>query len=229
MGKTEGKYYRKKTRRSIVLSVIGIILCVIFAAAFLCNMVIILKASLHPERPPTIFGITPLVVLSGSMSGNAEDHIEVGDLIFVDRTDTDALAVGDVISFQSKGAIITHRITEIKTNEAGARQFTTKGDANNAEDKAAVEADAVVGVFKARIPKLGNFVIFVQSPAGMLLFIGLPVAAFLIYDLIRRQKYANAEKAKDEELQRLRRMTDQVRGAAPIPADDRNQEKSSEI
>lgn len=206
MSKKAGKYARKKDGQSVALSVIGIILCVIFAFTFLCNMVIIIKASLHPDQPPTVFGITPLVVLSGSMSGDAEDHIEAGDLIFIDRADTNTLEIGDIIAFKSKSIIVTHRIVEINTNESGEHQFVTKGDANNVEDTAPVEADAVVGVFKTRIPNLGNFVMFVQSPFGMLLFIGVPVLAFLIYDIIRRQKYANAEKAKNDELERLRRI-----------------------
>lgn len=210
MSKTAGKYFRKTDRQSVVLSVIGIILCVIFGFTFLCNMVIIIKGSLHPEQPPTVFGVTPLVVLSGSMSGDAEDHIEVGDLIFLDRADTNTLEVGDIIAFKSKSIMVTHRIAEIKTNESGERQFITKGDANNVEDKSPVEADEVVGVFKTRIPKLGNFVMFVQTPLGMLIFIGVPVLAFLIYDIIRRQKYANEEKVKNDELERLRQIADKA-------------------
>lgn len=210
MSKTVGKYYRKKDSQSVVLSVIGIILCVIFAFTFLCNMVIIIKASLHPDQPPAVFGVTPLVVLSGSMSGNAEDHIEVGDLIFLERTDTNTLDVGDIIAFKSKSAIVTHRIAEIEINESGERQFITKGDANNVADKSPVEADEVVGVFKTRIPKLGDFVIFLQSPLGMLLLIGVPVLAFLIYDIIRRQKNANMAKMKNDELERLRQLADKA-------------------
>ena len=41
--------------------------------------------------PPSVLGVTPLVVMSGSMSDEAEDHIEVGDLIFIDKISTDEL------------------------------------------------------------------------------------------------------------------------------------------
>ena len=75
-----------------------------------------------------------MVVLSGSMSGEAEDHIEVGDLVFVGRADPEELEVGDVIAYMNGGATVTHRITAIDTNTDGDLLFTTKGDANNAED-----------------------------------------------------------------------------------------------
>lgn len=66
---------------------IGIILCVLLTILLVCNLTIIIKDSLSPEKPPSVPGIPPMVVLSGSMSGQAEDHIEVGDLIFVKETE----------------------------------------------------------------------------------------------------------------------------------------------
>ena len=36
---------------------------------------------------------------------------------------------------------------------------------------------------------------------GMVLFIGVPLLAFIIYDIIRRQRTANNEKSKQSELE----------------------------
>lgn len=212
MDEAAEKSMRKAKIKSGVLSIIGILLCAVFGFSLICNLVIIIKGAIQPDKPPTVFGTTPLVVMSGSMSGSAKDHIEVGDLIFIDKAEPDALKVGDVIAFKNGSITVTHRITRITADENGKLQFVTKGDANNVEDNTPVKADNVVGILKGRIPKLGNFILFVQSPLGMLLFMGIPILAFLTYDIIRRQKYANKERAKTDELEaeleRLRQIAD---------------------
>ena len=98
-----------------VLTAVGVALCVIFGFLLVCNLTIIIKGALFPEKPPSVLGLTPMVVLSGSMSGEAEDHIEVGDLVFVGRADPEELEVGDVIAYMNGGATVTHRITAIDT------------------------------------------------------------------------------------------------------------------
>ena len=65
-----------------ILFIVGSMLCCIFAVILVCNLTIIIKGVVNPKVPPSVLGVTPMVVQSGSMSGNAEDHIEVGDLIF---------------------------------------------------------------------------------------------------------------------------------------------------
>lgn len=194
---------KKSSGLHIALSVIGAVLCIIFGFMLVCNLTIIIKGTLNPDRPPSIFGTTPMVVRSGSMSGTAEDHIEVGDLIFVGKADVESLKVGDVITFmeQDSNTVVTHRIIEITTDDNGGKAFVTKGDANNVKDTVPVTADRVVGIFQSRIAKVGDFAMFLQTPLGMILFIGLPVILFIIYDIIRRQRYANKDRKKSEEME----------------------------
>ncbi len=193
-----------------VMTVTGIVLCVLFGLLLICNLTIIIKGSVNPSRPPSVLGVTPMVVLTGSMSGDAEGHIEAGDLILVRKADPEQLQVGDVIAFQEEGAVtvVTHRILEISTAEDGSLLYTTKGDANNTKDDIPVTEDRLVGLYWFRLPGVGNFALFLQTPVGMLLFIGVPLLAFIIYDILRRQHYANKEKANtkamEEELERLR-------------------------
>ena len=194
-----------------IISAVGIVLCIILGFLLVCNLTIIIKGTIHPEMPPSILGKTPMVVLSGSMSGTAEDHIEAGDLIFVDKTDVTSLEVGDVIAYMEEGstAVITHRITKIETDSDGKLLFTTKGDANNAEDIAPVKEERVVGIFSSRIPKVGDFAMFLHEPLGMVLFIAVPLLVFIIYDIIRRQRYARKEKENvavlEAEIERLKK------------------------
>lgn len=190
------------------LTIIGIILCIVFGFMLVCNLTIIIKGSVNPDEPPAVLGTTPLVVLSGSMSGDAPDHIEVGDLIFVGKAEADELVVGDIIAFMQGKSVVTHRIIGIETGEDGKRLFTTQGDANNSPDQQPVSEDDIVGIFQGRIPKVGDFALFMQEPLGMAVFIGVPLAAFIIYDVIRRQRSAAKENSKtaelEAELERLR-------------------------
>ncbi len=193
-----------------LLTAAGAVLCVIFSFLLVCNVTIIVKGTLHPETPPSVFGVAPMVVLSGSMSGTAEGHIEVGDLIFATAADTDKLQVGDVVSFMEDNVVVTHRIVEITADESGKKQFITKGDANNAADPP-IYADAVIGICRGRIPKLGDFAMFLQKPLGMAVFIGIPVCAFIVGDVIRRRRDARRE---NEETARLRSELEKLRAAA---------------
>ena len=170
-----------------ILFIIGAVLCCIFAVILVCNLTIIIKGVANPRIPPSVFGVTPMVVQSGSMSGNAEDHIEVGDLIFTVNPDTDKLKAGDIISFMDGNIAVTHRII-------------------------------VFGLYKGRVPGLGDFAMFLQKPLGMAVFIGIPVCAFIICDIVRRQRSSGKRDKETEELKaELERL--------PAAAGEKNPEK----
>ena len=52
-----------------------------------------------------------------------------------------------------------------------------------------------------RIPKLGDLAMFLQKPLGMAIFIGIPVCAFILIDILRRKKQSRQE---SEETARLK-------------------------
>lgn len=197
----------KRNAIKTVGTAIGALLCAVFAFLLICNLTIIIKGTVNPEKPPTVFGVTPMVVLSGSMSGNAEDHIEVGDLIFDIKPDIASLKEGNIVSFMDGKTVVTHRIVKLYTDSDGTKKVITKGDANNVEDPP-ISTDDIIGLYKARIPKLGDFALFLQQPIGMAVFIGVPVCAFIIIDIIRRSRSRSRETEENEqlkaELERLR-------------------------
>lgn len=80
-----------------------------------------------------VFGYSIFEVISGSMSPSIEKY----DLILV-KIGKD-YKIGDVVTFKDDGAIITHRITEIRDNI-----LITKGDANNTKDRP-VEEEKIIG------------------------------------------------------------------------------------
>ncbi len=80
-----------------------------------------------------IFGYSFFTVETGSMSGT----IEIDDIIIV-KLGKD-VQNNDIITFKEENNIITHRIIKMD-----AEKITTKGDANNAEDKP-ISKDNVIG------------------------------------------------------------------------------------
>lgn len=173
-------------------------MCIIFIPVIIINLILIVSSYTNPEEIPGVFGVKPAVVLSGSM----EPTIQAGDLIFIRKTDPNKLQKDDVICYLSSGKAITHRIADITTGEDGRLQFITRGDANNAEDQLPVTADQVQGIWKGgRIGGLGNFILFMQSTTGMILFIVCPLLLFFLWDIWHRRRLDKAENARTKELE----------------------------
>ncbi|MBR3760739.1 MAG: signal peptidase I [Ruminococcus sp.] len=183
------------TRSHKIMTIIGIIICVILVPILIINITLIIKSHTNKDDVPKIGGYCPLIVLTGSM----EPEIKDGDLIIVKQIDGDDVKVGDVISFfdpeSTSNSVLTHRVTEI-VEENGSLSFRTKGDANNTEDKMAVPEDELVGIYKSRIPGAGNVAMFMQSTAGLVICVILPLILLVGYDIIRRRRYEK-ENQKD--------------------------------
>ena len=193
----------------MIWSSIGIVLCVLLAPILLINLTLIIQSYTNRDAVPSIGGIFPMIVLTDSMY----PEIESGDLIICRQVDADSLTVGDVISFFDPSgngtSIVTHRITEIQEAD-GARSFVTKGDANNVEDRVPVSAEKVVGAYWLRIPKVGNVAMFMQTTAGLITCVVLPMLLLVAYELIRSRRFEkNRRKDNDallQELEQLRAM-----------------------
>ena len=111
------------------------------------------------------------------------------------------LKSGDIIAFRSGKSVITHRIIEIKNDEEGT-VLVTKGDNNNTEDRYPIRLEAVEGVFKYKIPKLGNFAMFLQTTVGTIVFISIPFIIFMIFDIAQRKKDNRIQKQRQEQLEK---------------------------
>ncbi len=186
------------TSRFSLSAVAGIVLCIIFIPIILLNLLLIANSYLHPDEMPGVLGIRPAVVLSGSM----EPVIQTGDLIFLHEIDAAELGEGDVICYLSSGKAITHRIVGVTSDGEGERRFITQGDANNAEDRLAVTAGQIQGIWRGgRIGGLGSLVLFMQTTTGMILFIICPLLVFLLWDIWRRRRLDKAEAAHTAQLE----------------------------
>lgn len=221
-----------KTQR--VVNIIAIILCVILIPILVMNCVLIVKGLISPNEVPSVFGKIPLIVLTESM----DPEIKSGDLIICDEIDPSELKVDDVISFfdpdGSGKTIVTHRIIEVETNaKTGKLAFRTKGDNNNIEDRLSVPEENIVGIWtEVRFWQLGRILLFSQSTLGMILLVFVPIAAFVVYEILMRRKQ---DKAKQSDIDQLRAELEAMKAAqasdahdpAPAPTPETPEEEST--
>lgn len=150
------------------------------------------------------------VVQSGSMSyvnknnkyvkpGHADNQMQMFDLIFISKLPKEEeLRVNDVVVYETNGVLVIHRIVGIEApNEKHPDEtyFLLHGDANEVADKFPVRYNQMRGIYKGhRIPFVGSFVLFMQSPAGYLCV--LLVIFALIATPIAEKKIQKAKEAR---------------------------------
>jgi signal peptidase len=74
-------------------------------------------------------------------------------------------------------------------SEDGTLSFRTKGDANDSEDQSLVPAESLVGVYQRKISGAGNVAMFMQTTAGLIICVVLPLILLVAFDLIRRRQF----------------------------------------
>ena len=130
---------------------------------------------------PAAGNIKVLTVLSGSM----EPKIHTGSLVVIKPEPH--YRTGDVVTF---GAIsktetpTTHRIIKTETQN-GREVFTTRGDANNADDMKQITAGDIDGKALFSIPWAGYAVSAAKKPAGFFLLVIVP-AVIVVYDELQK-------------------------------------------
>ena len=226
---------RRRTVGSVIVSAVLIVLCIVLVPILACNLTLIIKGSIYPDEPPTVFGIAPFAVTTDDMEGEDEGCFGDGALIFVKLLNADekeTLKEGDVITFRSEELFVTYRITEVVRGEDGSvHSFRAIGDkdaAGGVNVPLTVSPENVIGVVTGSVAGLGGFAMFLQTPVGVLVFVGIPVVAYLIYDISRialsnkRAKAAQGEKLreKDEEIARLKAMVGEAPDAAEEPEEE---------
>lgn len=150
------RHRRRKLAREIALTIGAVagLFCVLVALA------------------AVIFGITPLVFRSGSMS----PAIETGALAISTTTPATEIEVGDVVNVtNASGDGITHRVVDIGAVGTDSVQIVLQGDANTEADAETYIVDEV-GRVVFSVPKLGYAVTWLSGPAAVFLggvFVGV--------------------------------------------------------
>lgn len=198
MGKEEKT---ARSEQSRVLTIIGIVLCVLLIPMLIINITMIVDSYVHEDEVPSFFGLTPMIVLTESM----EPVIDAGDLIVCKPVEVSDIAKGDIISFydpmSTKNSVVTHRVVDILDID-GVIYFETMGDNNDgAKDVKPVAADKVIGRYSFRIRWVGSILMFMQSTLGLVVCIGVPLVLLIAYELIRRMVY---EKSNNSDVDKMR-------------------------
>ena len=146
-------YWMRNAARAGAIVATGFLGLVLAASLWLILSKLWLK-----QEIPSVFGYSPVYVLSGSM----EPFFSAGDMIIIHPQSQ--YEPGDVVTFYSEGELVTHRI--IGESLAG---FTVKGDANNVPDEELVRAADIVGKQVLVLPMIGSLALFFRTGKGRLL------------------------------------------------------------
>lgn len=145
------------------------------------------------------------VVSSGSMSAKFEkntylfenkldNQLQIFDLILLHKLPAEEdLKLYDVVVYEVDNVLLVHRIVGIEEpNEKhpNERQFLLQGDNVQYPDKFPVRYSQLKSIYRdQRIPNVGSFVFFMQSPAGVLCFLltvcGV-IAMFIVEKVLMR-------------------------------------------
>lgn len=192
---------QQNSKKLSIPTILGIIFCLILVPILISNLVLIIKGYANPGEIPGYGKTKPLIVLTDSM----EPTIKSGDLILIREVDFDDVEEGDIISYfeseTQRTTTVTHRVIEIIYDDNGNKlEFVTQGDANNIEDSDHVTRGKLIGVYKTRIPVLGNVAIFLKSTPGLIVAILVPLGLLVGYDVIRRKLYDKKNEEDTNEL-----------------------------
>ena len=128
------------------------------------------------------FGFRSATVMSGSMMPT----LNLGDIVIERPIEPAAARIGDVITFtdpSDKSRLLTHRVRSIKV-KGDVFTFTTKGDANNTEEKWDIPADGIIGRAGMTIPKIGYLLGSHRGPWVRFSFVVIPAVVWAIYELV---------------------------------------------
>ena len=174
------------------------------------------------------------------VSGYEIGSLPVGTMVFVDVKPEDEaelehwyadLKKGDVLTFRYEYAgtqvTITHRITDITPKETGGYLITLEGDNRNADqallqqviDTSADHFNYVIGRVTGSSRLIGWLVTLLKNPVALVLVVMVPSAAVIILEVVKivgmvgsekDQKQLQEQKAKEEEIEALKRQLAQM-------------------
>ena len=214
----------QEQKKQKILTIIGIVLCVILLPILIINLTLIVKSYVNTDEVPKIGGVCPLIVLTDSML----PEISSGDLIICKDIDAKDVKVGDVISFfdpaGNGSSVVTHRVIEL-VEEDGVTKWRTRGDNNNTEDKVLVPFENLVGIWSGtRIAGAGSVAMFLQTTPGLIVCVICPLALLVGYDVLRRRKY---DKAKQEDTDALLAELEALRAMKAAQEEEKTEESEN--
>ena len=203
--KTEYAKAQKKRKCGAVDCIVSVLCTVIFAVGFAFSVYVNVQQDKYFDNIPTL-----KVVNSGSMSkkhekntylfeNNLNDQFQTFDIIFTYKAPKEEdLQLYDIVVYEVDGALLVHRIVGIEEPNAehpDERYFLLQGDAVERPDRFPVHYNQIQAIYRGkRIPYIGSFVTFLQSPAGWMCMILIVVAIVATPILEKKIAKAKAER-----------------------------------
>lgn len=129
-------------------------------------------------------GLTPLVVISGSM----EPTIPVGSVVLTRIVKATEIVPGEVVTTDRsrERGLVTHRVVSVTPMTAGTVQLVLRGDANSVDDPEPYLVSEV-GRYVAHVPALGGFAMQLRTPSGIAFAVSglLFLAMFFVLDPVK--------------------------------------------
>ncbi len=182
--KIEDEYLENQSKSTplalkILSGVFPFVVCVVLVIAFIFSM----NMTLNEKEP---VGDIPVlkVVTSGSMASkyegneylfenNIDNQLQTFDLILTHKLPGEYdLELYDIVVYEVEGSLVIHRIVGIEepnSKHPDERHFLLQGDAVQFPDRFPVRYSQMKAIYLGdRTPFIGSFIVFMQSPAGML-------------------------------------------------------------
>ena len=198
----KAEYEKTKRKRlvSVILDrVISALICIVMCSAAVFSVYMNMTEGKRPNGIPSL-----KVVKSASMSykhaaneyliqNDLDDQIQTFDVIVTRHLPPEEnLKLFDIVMYEVDNTYLVHRIVGIEEpneNHPDHRHFLLQGDAVSAPDIFPVLYSQMHGIYYGeRIPFVGSFIMFMQSPAGwfclvlvLVALIGTPILEKNIY------------------------------------------------
>ncbi len=208
--KIRQEYESAKTRSrvvDIICRILSGIICLALIIAFSFSLYLRITEPTNPNGVPSL-----KVVKSGSMAyanekntylteNGVTDQIQMFDMILTHRLPAEnELKLYDIVLYDMDGFPVIHRIIDIEEPCAAhpdERWFTTRGDANRLSDQYPVLYNQMRGIYRGeRIPFVGSFVMFMQSPAGWLCVLLVVVSMIATPMMDKKLRLAKEERLR---------------------------------
>ena len=195
---------------TIFVDVVSLLVCVALFASFVFSLYLNFTKDKAPNGIPSL-----KVVKTSSMAtknknntylfkNDLNDQIQTFDLIVTHHLPKEEdLKLYDIVVYKRDDTFVIHRIIGIEEpndKHPDRRHFLLQGDSVLNPDQFPVLYSQMQGIYKGqRIPFIGSFILFMQSPAGWLCILLILFAAIVTPILERKlENEANARLAKIE-------------------------------
>lgn len=178
----------QKNRNSWRRLLAGLFL-ILLLPVLLINLSLIVQSALWPDRLPTVFQYKALILLPEDASGSRS----VGLIRSVEPTQ---LRLKDTITYRQGQTFFIETVSQI-SNEQGRPALVTVAGPEVDAPRTQVPPSQVEGILVWRIPRLGDVALFMQTPAGLLLFLVLPILLNFLTDTWTGRRRSEQQPALD--------------------------------